>query len=293
MTLDSYKINLEIEWSKNPFPHAVIDNFLPQELFDKISKSIDKTDENKDPQKQFISDLELNKKVYGKKDLKDDLEIPLNIIGGKKIKEIIEKYLNLDNLISLNDWENYGGYYPFHRMKTKGLLGSHVDHSYAHLDNQLLHVANSIFYVSPKWEENWGGETILFNTNGLQIIKKILPKPNRLVLFIHSSSSFHGVNYLKCPLEFTRNTYYMDYYINENQMKMLNNSLLHKTQKKLCYRYHTTTFIPFFPLGLKSFKLITLFKLNSYIYLIKYLRFFFARYFLNYKFSKYLKFLYN
>ena len=81
MTLDSYKINLEIEWSKNPFPHAVIDNFLPQELFDKISKSIDKTDENKDLQKQFISDLELNKKVYGKKDLKN----PSIILKSKNI----------------------------------------------------------------------------------------------------------------------------------------------------------------------------------------------------------------
>jgi Rps23 Pro-64 3,4-dihydroxylase Tpa1-like proline 4-hydroxylase len=75
-------------------------------------------------------------------------------------------------------------------MKTGGLLGAHVDHSHSANDNKLLHVANAIFYVSQKWDEAWGGETLLFNSTGFKIIKKISPKPNRLILFIHSSTSF-------------------------------------------------------------------------------------------------------
>ena len=139
-------------------------------------------------------------------------------------------------------------------MKSGGLLGIHVDHSYS--KSELLHMANSIFYVSPYWEDSWGGETVLCNSSGSRIVKKIIPKPNRLILFVHSSSSFHGVNKINCPTDVNRTTYYMDYYINPSDIPLLNDNIRNSGLKKgLKFTHHTTTFIPFFPLGIKSFKL--------------------------------------
>ena len=152
--------NSKNEWSSSPFPHLIIDNFLPVELFEKISKSSNQVEEVKNFKKFFTSQVELNKKVYGNNDLKGDLRLPVEIIGGKTIKEVIENFLNINGLISLNDWENYGGYYPFHTMKTGGLLGAHVDHSHSLSDNKLLHVANAIFYVSEKWNEDYVQDVI-------------------------------------------------------------------------------------------------------------------------------------
>ena len=153
-------------------------------------------------------------------------------------------------------------------MADKGLLGSHVDHS--HSNDNKLHVANAIYYVSPEWDLEWGGETILFSKNVLKPLKYITPKPNRLVLFIHSSSSFHGVNLINCPASIKRNTYYMDYY--------LDNAIMGKDPipkfDKLIYFNHHTTFIPFSPLGLSSFRFKNIFEMNSLMYsyvMIRYL----------------------
>ncbi len=103
-------------------------------------------------------------------------------------------------------------------------------------------------------KKNGRGETILFNKFGLIPKVFIEPKPNRLVLFIHSNQSFHGVNTILCPSKTTRNTYYMDYYINRKDINKLNDNLKSLGLKnKLFYTYHPTTFIPFFPLGIRSF----------------------------------------
>ena len=277
----------QIVWEIDPFPHAVIDNFLPLDVFKKITDGLNQIDNFKDIKKNFDSHVEFNKNVYGDNDLNENLKLPINILGSPTIKKVIEKYLNVKNLISLCDWPDYGGYYPFHSMKVDGILGSHVDHS--HSKNGDLHVANSIFYVSPKWEKSWGGETLLFNTSGLKIIKKITPATNRLVLFIHASNSFHGVNKVSSPNNINRNTYYMDYYIKDNQLPEMYRNLKIKNNNNIVYSFHSTSFVPFFPLGIKSFKIKSLFMKSTYPYLKYFFRYLVARSLLSYRLVKLLK----
>ena len=45
--------NSEIRWFTDPFPHVVIDDFLPSELFLKISKKLNKIRDIKDLKKNF------------------------------------------------------------------------------------------------------------------------------------------------------------------------------------------------------------------------------------------------
>lgn len=262
--------NLIIKWEEYPFPHAIIDNFLPEETFLKIIDSIEKKNKFEDIKKNFSTYIESNKQVYGDKDLNEILKFPITLLGGEKIKKIFKDFFNIKKIISLTDFPNYGGYYPFHIMRNKGLLGSHVDHS--HSDSGELHIANAIYYTSKYWEESWGGETLLLNNNGTKVIKKIKFIPNRLVLFIHSAKSFHAVNKICAPDEIKRNTYYMDYYTdNENKELILN-------KKNLFYCYHLTTFVPFFPLGFKSFKFSNIFNLSTYKYLYIYLKYLISRF---------------
>tara|TARA_B110000285_G_C15016405_1_gene559286 strand:+ start:269 stop:1141 length:873 start_codon:yes stop_codon:yes gene_type:complete len=274
--------NLKIDWKADPFPHAIVDNFLSPEVFSRITNSLNDLKNLKDIKKKFSTYIESNKEVYGDKDLNKILKLPINILGGIEIKKKFENFFNIDHISSLTDEPDYGGYYPFHIMKKDGILGSHVDHS--HSSKNKLHVANSIYYVSPKWEASWGGETLLLNSSGTKILKKILPSPNRLILFIHSAKSFHAVNKISCPDNVRRNTYYIDYYTNDKNLNIVYNNV-----KNLTYSFHSTTFIPFFPLGLKSFKIEYFFKRSTYKYLLILLKYIFNRLFLNYKTSKYLK----
>jgi len=274
--------NLKIDWKDEPFPHAIVDNFLPSEIFSKITNSLNSLKNPEDIKKKFFTYIESNKEVYGDKDLNEILKLPINILGGIGIKKKFENFFNIDQITSLTDEPNYDGYYPFHIMKNGGVLGSHVDHS--HSSQEKLHVANSIYYVSPKWEDSWGGETLLLNSSGTKILKKILPKPNRLILFVHSAKSFHAVNKIACPDTVRRNTYYMDYYTSDKNL-----SVVYSNVKNLAYSFHSTTFVPFFPLGLKSFKIEYFFKKSTYKYLIIFFKYVITRLFLGYKTTQFLK----
>ena len=280
--LKNYIENLKINWQHEPFPHAIIDDFLPQENFLKVVAGLNEVKNFKDIKTHFSSYLEQNKKVYGDEDLNDILKLPINITGGPDIKKIFKNFLNIDYLMSLADVPNYGGYYPFHVMENKGFLGAHVDHGH-NKDFSKLHVANSIYYVSKEWKESWGGETLFLNSSGTKIVKKISPLPNRLVIFIHSAKSFHAVNTISCPESIQRMTYYMDYYPHDKNIQQI-----YKNTKNLKYSYHPTTFVPFFPLGIKNFKFEYLFKKKNFFYLRLFFIYTFLRFLINYKFSKYL-----
>jgi len=260
-----------IKWIEKPFPHAVIDNFLPKNLFLQISSETNNVTELKKASNYFKSHAELEKKVFSMDDLNNKLKMPVEILGSKKICEIFSKFFENNQISSLLEQPLLGGYFPFHSMSDQGLLGSHVDHS--HSNDNKLHVANAIYYVSPKWKKEWGGETIFFSRSGLKPIKFIQPLPNRLVLFLHSGISFHGVNYINCPSDILRNTYYMDYYLDIKNLKS-NSKFISNKLSKLSYFKHHTTFIPFFPLGIRSFKFKNLLDKKSLMYcyvIIRYL----------------------
>lgn len=52
-----------------------------------------------------------------------------------------------------------------------------------HLDSNISTHLTSIYYPHPSWEPNFGGETLLFNDSGDEILAAIYPRPNRLVVF--------------------------------------------------------------------------------------------------------------
>jgi hypothetical protein len=193
---------------RHPFPHFVIDDFLPAETFAELVKS--GLSEHALLKRQFKTSLEAGKSVHGNEGMNAVANIPVKLLGGEFGSKMISKLFGIKNVSSMFDRPNFGGYYPFHQMNTGGLLGSHVDHSFS--KDRQVHVANCIFYVSPRWMKEWGGETILFNRLGLREVGRVSPKPNRLLVFLHSSLAFHGVDVVKCPKSEKRMSYYMDYY---------------------------------------------------------------------------------
>ena len=274
-------------WHKYPFPHTIIDNFLPESLFNKINKEFTKIGGAKNLKKDFNSHVELNKKVFGDKDLSKLTKLPIEILGGNSVKKIIQRYTGKTKITSLCQWKDYGRYFPFHTMEQGGILGSHVDHSHSKYGD--LHVANSIFYSSPEWKKTWGGETVLFDSFGIKIKKRILPKPNRLIIFIHSALSFHGVDKVRSPKNKKRSTYYMDYYINDKNLNKFKKNLNKNNFLNSKYTYHSTSFLPLIPLGLNSFEFKSFFKKNTYPYFVVYFKYLITRFFLNYNLVKKIK----
>jgi SM-20-related protein len=52
-----------------------------------------------------------------------------------------------------------------------------------HLDSNIESHLTAIYYPHQSWEANHGGETLLFNATGDEIIAAIYPRPNRLAVF--------------------------------------------------------------------------------------------------------------
>ena len=82
--INQFKIN----WEMYPFPHAIIDNFLPNEIFSKIISGLGHVDNFQDIKKKFKSHVEFNKNVYGDSDLNELAKLPIDILGGSNVKEI-------------------------------------------------------------------------------------------------------------------------------------------------------------------------------------------------------------
>ncbi len=231
---------------KEPFPYYVIDNFLPAETFAELVNS--GLAEHALLKRQFETSLEAGKSVHGNEGMNAAANIPIKLLGGEFGSQLISELFGINGVSSMFDRPNFGGYYPFHQMNTGGLLGSHIDHSFS-ADRQ-IHVANCVYYASPEWPEEWGGETVLFDKTGLREVARVRPKPNRLLVFLHSSTAFHGVDVLKSPSSSKRMTYYMDYYASEEnacnayaQAQNIPNSGRMRTW------LHGTIFVPFHPLG--------------------------------------------
>ena len=259
---------MEINWVLDPFPHAVIDNYLKKDDFNSLLKELDKSE----PKilSKFSSALE-NKQIFNNENLNKNAKRLIERLGSNEIKDIISSFVGNLNILSLSETDNFSGYSTFHITKYNGLLGSHVDHSDIQ-DGEYIHIANAIFYASAKWEKNWGGETIFYSRNGFYPKVSIDPVPNRLIIFIHTSNSFHGVNsYLPGDKKVHRKTFYHDYYIkNIDQLKFLK-KINFDRQKKLKFFKHGTTFIPFFPNGINNYLIKKTISLTNFKYLSSYL----------------------
>jgi len=259
MSLDVYANN----WVNYPFPHIVIDNYLPENEFKKLSKELESTDTKL--QRKFKTALE-NKEIHKDETLKQNARKLINNMSSEEIKKFISKKIKSLPLISLGEKKDYSGYSPFHTTYFGGFLGSHIDHSSIE-NGDLIHVANTIFYASTEWKKNWGGETILFSNNGFFQKVKISPKPNRLIIFIHCANSWHGVSKYNPKKEVTRKTFYHDYYISKVHRDNFITCINKNRKNKLTFSTHSTTFIPFIPNGINNISLKNFFLKSNLKYL--------------------------
>ena len=261
------------KWAVDPFPYCVIDNFLSKEEFCQLNNELEIT--TKIVQRVFNTSLE-NKLIFKDTDMKKNVKELVDRMGSPEIKNVISEIIDTKNILSMRDFKNYGGYSPYHITENNGFLGSHVDHS-SIKEGEFCHIANTIFYASSMWEKEWGGHTILFSRNGFSQKVKIEPIPNRLIFFIHTANSFHGVSRYYSDLKVQRRTFYHDYYVKKDEIKAVMGKVNLERKRNLKYSTHGTTFVPFIPFGIKSIKLKKLLSLKNFKYLPTYFLYYFNR----------------
>jgi hypothetical protein len=192
--------------SATPFPHAVLDNVLPEEALDLVLR------EFPDPQsaawKEYQNYHEKKLEIHGEERLGDDVSLILYQFNSAPFLRFLEKLTGIDKLLS--DPYFFGG--GLHLIPDGGKLGIHADFS-RHPDFQLDRRVNVLVYLNKGWREEFGGHLELWNEDMTECVRRILPVYNRMVVFTITDWAFHGHPHaLTCPPGTNRKSIALYYY---------------------------------------------------------------------------------
>ena len=182
-------------FSEIPFKHCVIDNFfdnsLAVELLDSFPPLNDEIWE-----KTNDEDIEVKYRTNftSEFDVPDGIIKAFRVFNSSTFLKAISEVFGIPKLIP-DPYYSGGG---LNVTEKGGLLDVHVDGNY-HDASGLNRRINVILYLNSGWKEGWGGDFGLYNEDGTQLIKKVAPIFNRLVIFDTHDKSFHG---LPDPLNF-------------------------------------------------------------------------------------------
>jgi len=203
------KLDKITETFKNakPYSHVVIDNFLNEEIANKLSETFPRP--NKDWW-HFHNPIE-EKFIYDKLNLMDrDMRKYFLMVSKPEFVEIMQKLSGIDNL-EIDPYFHGGG---IHCHPPGGKLNMHLDYSINPKSGKERRI-NIIYFLNKEWKEEWGGITELWSKGMKACKKKLCPGFNRALVFITYDESWHGLpGYVKCPEGLSRNSLAI-YYVSE------------------------------------------------------------------------------
>jgi Rps23 Pro-64 3,4-dihydroxylase Tpa1-like proline 4-hydroxylase len=194
--------------SNSPYPHIVIDNFLPQEVTEMVLR------EFPDPKQVKWDEFSDKNQVKLAFDIAERLPTPIRQVlyffNSRPMLQFLEELSGIQGLIP--DPYFIGG--GLHQIKPGGFLEVHADFN-RHMKLKLDRRLNLLLYLNENWKEEYGGHFELWNQDMSASVRQILPLFNRCAIFSTTSTSYHGhPNPLTCPPNRTRKSVAIYYYSN-------------------------------------------------------------------------------
>jgi len=190
-----------------PFPHAVIDDFLPVEMAEALLA-------------HFPQDSKAHDKVYEKGyggthkrqispyDCDAYLRAAFSFFNSAPMLRFIEGLTGMQGL--LPDPYFAGG--GLHEISAGGLLGIHADFQ-VNEGLQLYRRVNALIYLNHHWQDAYGGMLELWDQGMQSKQVSVAPIFNRCVIFNTDADSFHGhPEPLRTPMGITRKSVALYYY---------------------------------------------------------------------------------
>jgi len=189
-----------------PFPHIVLDNFFDEWILDRILAEFPRPGEGVWEKHDIAEEIKLQSR--------HERYIPtftrqfLYSLNSATFLDFLEHLTAIDKLIGDPRFEGGG----LHQITRGGKLAIHVDFNrqrYFGLNRRL----NLLVYLNKGWKEEYGGHFELWNSEMSQMVKKIAPVFNRVVIFSTTDTSFHGhPDPLNCPADTSRKSLALYYY---------------------------------------------------------------------------------
>jgi hypothetical protein len=189
-----------------PFPHAVIDDFLPEPV---VRAIVDEFPDRSAPRwHRFDEPRQKKLASSGEAGLGPLTRHVLAQFNSAAFLSFLEELTGIERLVA-DPWFEGGG---LHQIVPGGLLKVHVDFS-RHARTGLYRRLNVLLYLNDDWRPEWGGNLELWNADVSRCERSVVPFLNRLALFETSDISYHGhPDPLACPDDRTRKSMALYYY---------------------------------------------------------------------------------
>jgi hypothetical protein len=195
--------------SADPFPHIVLDGFLPSAILDRV---LDEFPRNDSSGAKFYNEGYVGgagKAQYNPTFLTSTyIRNVFHFFNSEPFIEFLEGMTGIDGLIA-DPFFDGGG---LHEISQAGKLGIHADFRIQRRLN-LQRRMNVLIYLNKDWQPEWNGNLELWDRRMKGCVKKIAPLFNRCVVFNTDATSFHGhPDDLACPPGVTRKSIALYYY---------------------------------------------------------------------------------
>jgi len=197
-----------------PYEHVAIDNFLPDDVAKRLAGAFPGLDDISWRLEGPGDSAHSGDRKIEKVTTSDEEQFPplVRLMMMQFQSGIFCNFL--DRLSGhkhlLPDPNHYGC--GLHSTGSGGRLMLHIDAS-RHPNKKLSQQINCIYYCTPDWQEEWGGNLELWDEDATKCVSSITPKFNRLAIFRVSGKSWHGQPFpLQTPPNVRRNSLALYYY---------------------------------------------------------------------------------
>lgn len=194
--------------SAQPFPHIVLDDFLPPTLLQQVVAEFPAPDSAawyrfRDPaQRKLASE--------GEALMGPVTRLLMYQLNSVPVLDFLSLLTGIPDLMP-DPYFTGGG---LHQITRGGFLKVHADfnrHPKLHLERRL----NLLIYLNEDWDDAYGGHLELWNADMTRCEKRIAPRFNRCVVFTTTDTSYHGhPEPLACPPDRSRRSLALYYYTN-------------------------------------------------------------------------------
>ena len=214
--LDSWKQRIPELSTKyqqaQPFPHAVLDDFLIGEA---ASKALDAFPEIHGAKWTNYMHYNSKKRGLNKIDqIPDDLRKLIYELNSPDFVEFLRRLTGIKDLLP-DETIDGGG---LHQIEKGGFLRVHADFTVHPQKSNWKRRVNVLVYLNKDWKDEYGGHLELWSKDMKTCEAKILPVFNRCVIFNTSEDSYHGhPEPLNCPDGMTRKSVALYYFTEEKE----------------------------------------------------------------------------
>ncbi|HEY8155852.1 MAG TPA: 2OG-Fe(II) oxygenase [Myxococcota bacterium] len=204
-----------------PFPHVVIEEFLPQATADRVRAEFEETREGWDLYHHYNE----NKLAVSSLDpLGPHTRALFDALQSRRFVDLVERLTGIEDLVSDPDLDGAG----LHKIEPGGFLNVHTDFL-AHGKNRTWsRQVNLLLYFNRGWRPEWNGDLELWDADVTRCERSIAPLFNRCVLFHTAEKSYHGHPHrLACPEGETRKSIALYYFRDEGAARAVSSTHYH------------------------------------------------------------------